>query len=526
MRESSGQQDYRQYEFDKREWIAALALGGGGVLFLAWFFYRSIWAVLPLAPLGYFLIGEIKRKKGEKRRLELTEQFKECILSVSASLQAGYAVENAFLESREDMKNLYGDSSMIYLELEILRRGLVMGKPLEEMLMEFGERSACPEIEQFVQLFAVAKRRGGNLPQMIRTSAGLISQRLEARQEIDVLLSGRKMEQNIMRLMPFGIVFYVGSTYTDYFSPLYHSLSGISVMSVCLVLYIASVWVGERVFQGIWGRMNGEGKEERLLPMELGGFMIRLAGIGESLYSRLESFVSDQSRREELRVYLEILCPEEPREKVLKKYYGGKMALSALIFLAGSLIAVILKLKEIAVGGEESTSFTLWILFTGAAVAIFFLMDKDLRDQIQKRREKLRMGYSDLVHKLALYLVAGMSVRSAFFQIGGENELVGYACREMKAGQAEQLAYEHFGKRAGTREYVKLSTLLCQNLKKGNSTLLARLEEEAVISAEGRLQSSKKLGEEAGTKLLIPMVMQLAMTMLMIMVPAFSMMGV
>ena len=526
MRENSGQQDYRQYEFDKREWIAAVALGGGVVLFLAWFFYRSIWAVPPLAPLGYFLIGEQKRKKGERRRLELTEQFKECILSVSASLQAGYAVENAFLESREDMKNLYGESSLIYRELEILRRGLVMGKPLEEMLLEFGERSACPEIEQFVQMFAVAKRRGGNLPQMIRTSAGLISQKLEARQEIAVLLSGRKMEQNIMRLMPFGIVFYVGSTYTDYFSPLYHSLTGALVMTFCLLLYAASVWVGERVFQGIWGRMNGEGKEERLLPMEQKGIVKQLANIGEAVYSRLEAFAPDQSRREELRGYLEILCPEEPREGVLKKYYGGKLALSSLIFLAGSLFSGILRLKESTEGRGGNTSFTLWMLCAGAAVAVFFLMDKDLRDQVQKRREKLRMGYSDLVHKLALYLVAGMSIRSAFFQIGGENELVGYACREMKAGQAEQLAYEHFGKRAGVREYVKLSTLLCQNLKKGNNTLLARLEEEAVISAEGRIQSSKKLGEEAGTKLLIPMVMQLAMTMLMIMVPAFSMMGV
>ena len=95
----------------------------------------------------------------------------------------------------------------------------------------------------------------------------------------------------------------------------------------------------------------------------------------------------------------------------------------------------------------------------------------------------------------------------------------------MQAGQSELIAYEHFGKRAGPREYVKLSTLLCQNLKKGSATLLARLEEEALLSAESRIQSGKKLGEEAETKLLIPMVLLLATVMLMIMVPAFSMMG-
>ena len=95
----------------------------------------------------------------------------------------------------------------------------------------------------------------------------------------------------------------------------------------------------------------------------------------------------------------------------------------------------------------------------------------------------------------------------------------------MQAGQSEPIVYDHFGKRTGVREYVKLSTLLCQNLKKGSSALMNRLEEEARASMESRIQNGKKLGEEAETKLLIPMVMMLAVTMLMIMVPAFSMMG-
>ena len=38
--------------------------------------------------------------------------------------------------------------------------------------------------------------------------------------------------------------------------------------------------------------------------------------------------------------------------------------------------------------------------------------------------------------------------------------------------------YENFGKRTGVREYVRLSTFLTQNLKKGSSTLLQQLKEE------------------------------------------------
>ena len=97
-----------------------------------------------------------------------------------------------------------------------------------------------------------------------------------------------------------------------------------------------------------------------------------------------------------------------------------------------------------------------------------------------------------------------------------------YTCRELRSGISEGLSYEHFGKRTGLQEYIRLSALLTQNLKRGNSMLLERLREEADKSAEERLQQSKKLGEEAGTKLLVPMVLMLAVVMAIIMVPAFS----
>lgn len=140
------------------------------------------------------------------------------------------------------------------------------------------------------------------------------------------------------------------------------------------------------------------------------------------------------------------------------------------------------------------------------------------------------------MHKLVLFVGAGMTIRGAFQKIAGDYEAkcrsgeraspayeeVLYTCRELHSGISEGQSYEHFGRRTGLQEYIRLSTLLAQNLKRGNSTLLERLREEAEKSAEERLQQSKRLGEEAGTKLLVPMVLMLAVVMAMIMVPAFS----
>ena len=177
----------------------------------------------------------------------------------------------------------------------------------------------------------------------------------------------------------------------------------------------------------------------------------------------------------------------------------------------------------------EDNSLLLWGAAMLTAVLVFLLLDRDLHEQLEKRKRSLRQEYPEIVHKLVLFVGAGMTIRGAFQKIAGDYEAkcrsgeraspayeeVLYTCRELHS-------YEHFGRRTGLQEYIRLSTLLAQNLKRGNSTLLERLREEAEKSAEERLQQSKRLGEEAGTKLLVPMVLMLAVVMAMIMVPAFS----
>lgn len=256
MKENSGRRDYRETGWTAGELIFALGRAALAVCILAYFFYRSVWAVLPLAAIGYlfFRMEEVKRR--EKCREELTAQFKECILSVAASLRAGYAVENAFLESRSDMRLLYGENSMIYQELESIRRGLIINLTLEEQLIDLAERSGSEDILQFAQVLAIAKRGGGRLSEIIRSSAELIGRRIDARQEIQTLLSGRRMEQNIMKLMPFGILAYIGSSYPGYFAPLYHNLQGVAVMTVCLAVYLAAYVLGDRILRRIAREMG------------------------------------------------------------------------------------------------------------------------------------------------------------------------------------------------------------------------------------------------------------------------------
>ena len=186
----------------------------------------------------------------------------------------------------------------------------------------------------------------------------------------------------------------------------------------------------------------------------------------------------------------------------------------------------------------EDNSLPVWAAAMAVTVLVYLLSDRDLHERLEKRKRSLQHAYPDLVHQMVLFVGAGMTVRGAFQRVASDYEKkkadtektlpiyeeMTYTCRELQSGVSEGAAYEHFGRRTGQQEYIRLSTLLMQNLKRGNSALLDRLREEADKAAEERLQRTKRLGEEAGTKLLVPMVLMLAVVMVMIMVPAFLVM--
>ena len=166
------------------------------------------------------------------------------------------------------------------------------------------------------------------------------------------------------------------------------------------------------------------------------------------------------------------------------------------------------------------------------AIVVFFMTDKDLQSKVNVRREQIRKSYPEIVRKFALYLGAGMTVRKAFEKLSSEEEElpvyseISYTVHELRSGMAESECYERFGRRIGLQEYIRLGTLLVQNLKKGSVSLKDRLREEADNACRDQMQECRRKGEEAVTKLLVPMVMMLLVVMVMVMFPAFTGMGI
>ena len=96
-----------------------------------------------------------------------------------------------------------------------------------------------------------------------------------------------------------------------------------------------------------------------------------------------------------------------------------------------------------------------------------------------------------------------------------------YTMHEIQGGVTEGECYERFGSRCGLPAYRRFGALLSQNLRKGGRGMNELLKREAADALEDRKKQARKLGEEAGTKMLGPMFLMLAVVLIMIVVPAF-----
>lgn len=184
---------------------------------------------------------------------------------------------------------------------------------------------------------------------------------------------------------------------------------------------------------------------------------------------------------------------------------------------------------------KENGSRTVLLLLGAAAVLSYLLQDSKLHEKALERDRQILRDYPALVSKLTLYMGAGMTIRNAFQRIadnyarersrGAEQSFVYeemlLSCHELGSGISESTVYERFGRRCRLPPYIRLAGLLVQNLKKGSNRLTLALKQEAQNAFEERKNRAKKLGEEAGTKLLFPMMLMLGVVMILIMIPAY-----
>lgn len=213
-------------------------------------FYRSpLWVLAVEIPLCFAAYRRMKVKWKQEERWQLNLEFKEGLQGIAAALNAGYSVENALLESQKDLTVLYGSSSLLCQEFQVMLEQLRLNRSVEEVFDDFAVRSEVEDIRSFAEIFRTARRSGGDLVAITRTSAERIGEKIEVSREIRTLIAGKQMEGKIMNMVPLGIILYFWICSPGFLDCFYTGLWGHLMMSCFLMVYLAAYLLSDRICQ-------------------------------------------------------------------------------------------------------------------------------------------------------------------------------------------------------------------------------------------------------------------------------------
>ncbi len=239
--------DYKDTSFSLRIWLWNIIVYLLLDAVVSYLFFRSAAAFAVLLPGIVLFILERKRSIWKARKAGIRREFLTGIQFVSASLQAGYSIENAFMEALAQLRRTYPPESFSVREFGRICSRLGLNRPLESILRDLSARSHVEDIESFTEAFCTARRSGGDLSGIIRNTVLLMQQKDETQREIETILAGKQMEYVLMSGIPIFILIYVNFTSPGFLDPVYKSSSGLAVMGVAFGIYLVAFLWGRKI---------------------------------------------------------------------------------------------------------------------------------------------------------------------------------------------------------------------------------------------------------------------------------------
>jgi len=170
-----------------------------------------------------------------------------------------------------------------------------------------------------------------------------------------------------------------------------------------------------------------------------------------------------------------------------------------------------------------------------SVILLIYARKKEKENKIRKRREEKELQYPEIVSQLLILLEAGMTTRQAWNRIAYQYkekrkkklvevsevyEAIVQFDRLLCEGEKESTIYENFAVLMDSMSYRRLVRLLVNNLEKGSRDICNQLSLETKQAYEQRILLAKKIGEEASTKILVPMMLMMVLVMVIVMAPA------
>lgn len=182
--------------------------------------------------------------------------------------------------------------------------------------------------------------------------------------------------------------------------------------------------------------------------------------------------------------------------------------------------------------GEELQSRLPVLAMLGIlCLGLLWYIEEERQKQMRaKTQRETKDEYPLIISRMVLLMGAGTTIQGAVHSIASlydrQHPKFVYrqfleADKKIALGTPQTQVLQELGDSIRMPCYKKLAVLMSQSLVRGSKDLLDRLEEEETAAFAERKETARRKGEEASTKLLMPMILMLAVILTLLMVPAF-----
>ncbi|HOJ09798.1 MAG TPA: type II secretion system F family protein [Clostridiales bacterium] len=279
-------------------------------------------------------------------------------------------------------------------------------------------------------------------------------------------------------------------------------------MSLAILAYLTAILVLYILSKGKYDNLV-ESLDKKQFPLK------NLLPIGLYIMDAIGCrYVSNYDRR--LLVKISEIYGSKNSWHYLKIHWANKMVLFAL-----GVFVILL------IGLGTAIDMTYAVLSICFLAMIVILSDRELDSKLKRRHLSIQWDFPDFLNKLTLLVNAGLTTSRAWEKVIRENKKQSDLYREaeiviaeINSGKSEIKAYEDFSRRCRTVEVARFVSIVIQNIRKGNSELASIFRVLSNECWEMRKNTAKKLGEEASTKMVIPMMFMLVAILLIVSTPA------
>lgn len=183
---------------------------------------------------GYLYLNTSRNRKAKA----FSEELPDVLTIISSSLKSGLNFTQAIESVAKE------NDSEVALQFRRVLAEVQLGKPITESLNDVADRMNSTDFRWTISALSIQREVGGNLSEILSTTAETIRGRAEIRREIQSLSAEGRMSAYVLVALPFFMMGYLQLTKPDYLKFMFSQTMGIILMVIfALLILVGWLWV-------------------------------------------------------------------------------------------------------------------------------------------------------------------------------------------------------------------------------------------------------------------------------------------